>query len=777
MSVSLGGVQRRVLLGVALLVTLAVIAMHYETLLLGSVYHMDDAADGYYPSHVAAARAYAHGELPTWEPNAWCGWPLAADPYYAVFYPLTLPFFLAPVRALGYVIALHAILAGLAMFWLVRRRGGSVEAGLLAALSLALSTFVLERIRHVIFVQLLVWWVLTLVGVEGLLKGRGRGSLALVALSVGMMLLCGALPLLPFAALGVVAYVLPRVAQAAASPRQKLAWLASLLGAASLGGLLGAAQLLPTLAHLPLSPRALGTDFEFASSYAWPDRSYLALLIAPHLYGFGDKSRWFGVFNHWEMAGYYVGVWPVVLTLLAALRPRLDRLVLLAVIALACVLAFGKATPVHGFLFKYLPLYGGLRCPTRALLLFVVFVPLLAADGLDLWLAYEPQRRSKALVGAALAIVVLAVLLILRITVGAQPSDPAVVARNRALVHLCVVLCVGAAALLGLAGPRAWQRPARLLIMVNLLDLFVIGRQHIDARPGDWAEGTDHFQAVAWLQQHGGGDRFIPDAYGPFRLHNAGMTYGMPSAGGYDSVTTWNIVHYLWLLNNRAPYPHDALKHDLAAGLIKRFDSPLVDLLNVRWAIAPTPPAPTWKERFAPSGKPLAVHEPIHDGRLRVYENPTVLPRAFAVFSTVIEPDDRKAARALLKLDPHKQVLLAALPVPAPTGALREPIAARPLHLGRQRQRYEIDLPEPAVLVVSSTYYPGWRAFVDGTEQPLLRADYALSAVALPAGKHTVELRFSSRPATIGLLLSLLAALGIALLAKTRAPRRDTIKE
>ena len=49
--------------------------------------------------------------------------------------------------------------------------------------------------------------------------------------------------------------------------------------------------------------------------------------------------------------------------------------------------------------------------------------------------------------------------------------------------------------------------------------------------------------------------------------------------------------------------------------------------------------------------------------------------------------------------------------------------------------------------------------------------------MALAGGKHTVELRFSSRPATLGLLLSLLAALGIALLAKTRAPPRDTIKE
>lgn len=751
--------SRRVWYGVALGLLLVLLAMHYEALLLGRVYHMDDAADGYYPSHVAAARAYAHGELPSWEQNAWCGWPLAADPYYAVFYPLTTLFFLSPVRALGWVIALHALGAGLAIFWLVRRRGGSIEAGILAATSLALSTFVLERIRHVIFVQLLVWWVLVLVGVEGVLQKERRGALPLVALSVGMMLLCGALPLLPFAAMGIVAYVLPRTIQLAPTLRERVRALGLLALAAGLGGMLGAAQLLPTLAHLPLSPRALGTDFEFASSYAWPDLSYLALLIAPHVYGLGDKARWFGAFNHWEMAGYYVGVFPVLLTLLTLARPRLDRVVLFLLLVLACVLAFGKATPVHGFLFKYLPLYGGLRCPTRALLLFVVFAPVLAADGLDGWFAGEARPRTLWERLVAIILLAFACALVGTLLLDKSTVENFVLARNRALVHLTVTLCLGAAALVGLSGPRRWQRPARLLVMVNLLDLFVIGRQHIDARPSDWAEGTDHFQAVAWLQKNGGTDRFIPDAYGPFRLHNVGMTYDFPSAGGYDSVTTWNIVHYLWLLNNRAPYPFDALKHDLAAGVIKRFDSPLVDLMNVRWTIANGPPTPKWQQRFAPSGKPLAVHEPMHDGRLKVYENPDVLPRAFVVFSAKVEPDDRKAARALLKLNPRTEVLLDRAPIPAPSGVVKDPVPAKILRLSRDSLRFEVDITEPGVLVVSQTFYPGWRAIVDTEPQPLLRADYAFSGVALGPGKHTVELRFTSRPVGVGLILSGLAVL------------------
>ena len=162
------------------------------------------------------------------------------------------------------------------------------------------------------------------------------------------------------------------------------------------------------------------------------------------------------------------------------------------------------------------------------------------------------------------------------------------------------------------------------------------------------------------------------------------------------------------------------------------------------------------------------------------------MTRSLAEFHTMAEsrPAQVAAAPSVEEQHPvaaHPESMPASAPPSPPTPRKKRSFLAFDLAANEfrfdQRQRYEIDLPEPAVLVVSSTYYPGWRAFVDGTEQPLLRADYALSAVALPAGKHTVELRFSSRPATIGLLLSLLAALGIALLAKTRAPRRDTIKE
>jgi hypothetical protein len=68
-----------------------------------------------------------------------------------------------------------------------------------------------------------------------------------------------------------------------------------------------------------------------------------------------------------------------------------------------------------------------------------------------------------------------------------------------------------------------------------------------------------------------------------------------------------------------------------------------------------------------------------------------------------------------------------------------------------------------------------WRAFVDGHEVPLHRANGAAHAVWLEAGAHRVELRYWSTPAVVGFALSAvtLALLGVflALGAKVLLPR------
>ena len=71
----------------------------------------------------------------------------------------------------------------------------------------------------------------------------------------------------------------------------------------------------------------------------------------------------------------------------------------------------------------------------------------------------------------------------------------------------------------------------------------------------------------------------------------------------------------------------------------------------------------------------------------------------------------------------------------------------------------ESETDNSAFLYVSDTYYPGWRAYVDGKETKIYRANLAFRAVEVPKGKHTVVFKYVPMSFYIGLCLTIIGIL------------------
>jgi hypothetical protein len=75
------------------------------------------------------------------------------------------------------------------------------------------------------------------------------------------------------------------------------------------------------------------------------------------------------------------------------------------------------------------------------------------------------------------------------------------------------------------------------------------------------------------------------------------------------------------------------------------------------------------------------------------------------------------------------------------------------------RLAIEVNSAVDGYLLVADTWYPGWKMAVDGQSGDVLRANYLFRGLAVPAGKHRVELYYQPESLFSGAVLS-----GVALL-------------
>ncbi len=80
---------------------------------------------------------------------------------------------------------------------------------------------------------------------------------------------------------------------------------------------------------------------------------------------------------------------------------------------------------------------------------------------------------------------------------------------------------------------------------------------------------------------------------------------------------------------------------------------------------------------------------------------------------------------------------------------------------------FEAETDRQRLAVFSDIYYPGWQCTIDGEPAPILRADYVLRAVVIPAGKHHIAFRFDpqSLHTTEAIANTALIALALLLIA------------
>ena len=336
-------------------------------------------------------------------------------------------------------------------------------------------------------------------------------------------------------------------------------------------------------------------------------------------------------------------------------------------------------------------------------------------------------------------------------------------------IHPEYTYCIFSLAIAGLAAMGLdWLRLPNLarwaIGAVIALDLFLVGSgrpMNSSLLQGDPVT-RDAFGGNAVLLSEV--RRYVNQSLPPWRIDtvdsNLGWTYGapileVPSASGVSPLALENAIQLRLFLHdgNRAGWYYP----------LEKLDSPVLDVMNVRYILTRAEDVP----RFA--ALPKFRHIASLPGT-EVFENTAVLPRFYFVHR--VQPAVSLAeAHNLIenrRVDLHETAItdqpIDALPnVDLPPGADSDRGDVKVIRYEPSRIDLSLRAPRASLLVLSETYYPGWKAWIDEQPTAIHSVDIALRGVVVPGGAHQLRMEFRPVILPVSLGISLATAILLAI--------------
>jgi hypothetical protein len=773
--------------GVAGLLLVVTLAFRREVF-LGRMLWIDDLATSFYPVRTYTAQVMRAGHFPLWTPYLWGGFPLFADTISAPLYPLhllALPI-TAPLISFIALYVANVALAGLLMYGFVRAVGLKPLAAFVAGVTFMLGGFFVSQMNHMNVSATALWlplqcWMLELCLRRGRLRYAAPGGLA-----VGVQILAGhsqvvlmsLLVLLTYGGLRSLLVPAPEFcARSGGGMRgaaRRILYAGFALGCmAGLGLGLAAFQLLPFAELFALSGRAAsGWGYRAATELSYPPLALVNLLF-PYFFRLAPTERilsdWgWGFFVPSELYGY-VGAAGLLLALAAVALPHARRryaawVALLAVIFL--VVAMGHYTPLYRLVYA-LPGFHSARVPARFLYPFGFYTALLAGLGMHaLEETARDRQRARVWVWAAAVSAPLLVGLVLLARWMMQANQPLVLnylqyhflalrdtvytPPEQLVQYLLAALDLRrfdtAAPLilwgLSAAGLVGWYRASRPRVwLVGLAGLAALGSLY----GADFYIRLPRSEVEARLQADTAAlvERMPPDSlervYSQLAplTSNATLPYHLAQTSGYTLVRPVRLVEYF---------------EQSAQNLCR---SRLLDLWGVRYL---------WQEK-AEAEQLLSAgcqYRLAYAGeQYDLLENLDPLPRAFLVSRVIAARDPADIVPTLLAVETDLSRVAATEGLDAaqfPGGDLSD----AQVRITRYEDRVveiETAAETSALLVLTDTFYPGWRATVDGQRSLIYRTDYWFRGVLLPAGQHRVRFEYDPLSFRIGIAITLVTLL------------------
>jgi len=792
-----------------------IIALFFiRPLLFGESFFLRDIYKYFLPQTRLLQEFIASGEWPLWDQYLHGGYPYLGAPGNAVVYPFNvLYFFFSFITAFNLIIILHFFLCAASAYTFARVIGFSPISAMVVGIAYTFCGLTLSQVNllHAFFSSaylplLFLWWHLFLVR-----KQQRWFVLAVLTNGLRLLLVVPELYIIGMLLLAGWTYWYPYPSCRARS--KILAWV--LLNVFAFG--VAAIQLVPTLELMTQSSRGEGLSYRMFTFWSLPVRR-LPELIFPQFMGYVNRLA---ASDYWGrgidedtpmtlILSIYWGGTFLFLAMAAGLSthsnpvfPKRLRRFLFLTAVLSGLLALGRALPFFKLIYLYVPFINIFRFPVKFLLFSIFPLALLAGYTVERhwgrWgdsQGWHPSRRLLTGLWSGTAFLLISVVLwayfpafseqFHRIFFRHPGNDVSQQGLFRAFVH-----ALGFWTLLTLLyhhrsqTKTSWQ-PA-VLCGILALDLLIAGKP---LNPTVAREFYTTIPPAATLVQHylHKGRLYRTDVpRNPIlRVPDDRIVWGSRwnldvleeySAAFYqipvifhpdfDSLANFRVMALRSILE-RVPWPQKV---------------PLLSAGNVTTVV-------TDAKLSVPGLRHIAVIPNQSNLVFHLFQNKKALGQVQFVRSWEYAESDNAAEQAMLRhgFDPGRHVVLQrndasstsfwfseiprdkslsqALPKDAASSQAAD---IQNLQTTSSAITFSLDAPCDGYVVFPIPYYPGWKATVDGKRVPIVRANFAFSAIFAPHGHYHIRLFYAPFSVMLGSGLSLifLGVLAIAGLTGT----------
>lgn len=658
--------------------------------------------------------------LPLWNPYNFAGSPLLANFQSGSFYPLNVLFFILPFNiAWSLLILLSPFLGGIFLYFYLVNLKLSKMACILGSISFAFCGFSVSWLEWGTIVHTVLWLPLILLSIDKIFSSRKNFSLwnLILIFSLSASLFAGHLQTF-FYTFIISAFYLLFHFLSRKDNRKKIYFLGSIL----IFFVITSVQWIPTLQFISLSARSADVLNWTTSGWFLPWQN-LIQFFSPDFFGNPATLNYFGVWNYGEFIGY-VGIIPLTFAFFALFFRR-DRRILFFGSAFFLSLIFALPTFIAKIPFQLNIPFISTSQPTRLLFIVDFSLSVLAAFGFDYFL--KSKKGFIYSLGFVSLIFVMLWSYVLFIKKGLTVVNLSIAKQNMILPTIILVLFVTITFVYFLAEHRR-NRPiflkifSCLIILLISFDLLRFGLKF------------DSFAVENYLFPSTSATEFLQRNTGDFRIMttdsailppNFSAVYRIQSVDGYDPLYLLSYGELMAAFQREEPNINSPFGFNRII-TPHNYSSPFINLLGVKYVLSLT------------DIKSDALIKVFQEGKTQIYENKNVLPRAFFVKQVISIDNKQKEIDALFE----NAELLGETAIVEEMGQSKNNFAVgkvKVVDYESNSVRIETDNTGDGFLVLTDSFYPTWKAKVDGNNVLVYLADFNFRGVFVPKGKHIVE--------------------------------------